>query len=169
MLKRTKYARVKCTVLYVRFFFFRLFVSSRHLGKERERERERKKNYENRTCRRDAMYVRFFRSSPRDVMILFYVPSGVVRVFLRCLISRQPIHTTRFRIRRTHSSCCYVSLHLLFIVSCSVQPLTVLPETFRDCCNESARHHRPRILSYSGTHAWLPPLGSRLHRKCSSP
>lgn len=89
-----------------------LFVVSWNLGTEKQQ-----KIYENCTCRRDAMYVCFFRSSLRHND---FVPRSIgSRPGFSTVLDISRTDTQRSSAFENASSCCYVSLHLLFIVSCS--------------------------------------------------
>lgn len=117
------------------------------------------KNYDSHTCRRDDV-CNFFRSSPRELMILFHVPSRRALSTFFYLFSLISVRASRYTQRGSAFEkrlflLLRLSFHVLFIVSRSAEPL--LYGSARDFpglwCNESGRHHRPRILSHSGTHA----------------
>lgn len=142
------------------------------------RNQMHRKNYDSHTRRRDDV-CNFFRSSPRELMILFHVPSRWTLstfFYLFSLISvRESIYIYNAQRGSAFEKRLFLlprlSFHVLFIVSRSAEPL--LYGSARDFpglwCNESGRHHRPRILSHSGTHASFARSRARVesaaHRK----
>lgn len=143
------------------------------------RNQMHRKNYDSHTRRRDDV-CNFFRSSPRELMILFHVPSRWTLSTFFCLSCLITARASRRYIYNAQRGSAFekrlfllprLSFHVLFIVSRSAEPL--LYGSARDFpglwCNESGRHHRPRILSHSGTHASFARSCARVesaaHRK----